>query len=177
MPYCSACSLQYCSEMTDGKNGSVAPAWHSRLHSIFLFGLAFLTLQARGMTSPLMKGVGFTWLALFYATILLFVLTRPDSMLTKASPNEVALLAWHACLRYLPISSASTISVVRAYLGTRYGDKRRVGTFLATLAAVALTLFLAVLSWRYFEQPLIRMGRRSNFEFGAARRWKRLPQE
>ena len=42
-------------------------------------------------------------------------------------------------------------------------------TFLAALAAVALTLFLAALSWRYFEQPLIRMGRRSNFEFGAAR--------
>ena len=42
-------------------------------------------------------------------------------------------------------------------------------TFLVTLAAMALTLLLAALSWRYFEQPLIRMGRRTNFEFGAAR--------
>jgi peptidoglycan/LPS O-acetylase OafA/YrhL len=41
-------------------------------------------------------------------------------------------------------------------------------TLAVTLAAMAATLLLAALSWRYFEQPLIRMGRRSNFEFGTA---------
>jgi peptidoglycan/LPS O-acetylase OafA/YrhL len=42
-------------------------------------------------------------------------------------------------------------------------------TFLVTLAAVPLTLLLAMVSWRYFEQPLIRMGRQTSFDFGAAR--------
>ena len=41
-------------------------------------------------------------------------------------------------------------------------------TFLVTVAAVPLTLLLAMLSWKYIEQPLIRVGRRSDFEFGAA---------
>jgi peptidoglycan/LPS O-acetylase OafA/YrhL len=41
-------------------------------------------------------------------------------------------------------------------------------TFLVTLAAVPLTLLLAMLSWWYIEQPLIRMGRQANFDFGAA---------
>jgi peptidoglycan/LPS O-acetylase OafA/YrhL len=41
-------------------------------------------------------------------------------------------------------------------------------TLLVTLTAMALTLLLAAFSWRCFEQPLIRMGRRTNFEFGTA---------
>jgi peptidoglycan/LPS O-acetylase OafA/YrhL len=41
-------------------------------------------------------------------------------------------------------------------------------TFLVTVAAVPLTLLLAMLSWRYIEQPLIRVGRQGNFDFGAA---------
>ena len=46
---------------------------------------------------------------------------------------------------------------------------RSVPEFLVTLAAAALTLLLATLSWRYFEQPLIHMGRQANFDFGTSR--------
>ena len=86
----------------------------------------------------------------------------------------MALLGRHAGLRYLSISSASTI-----YCSGLCWDKLRlissVGTFLAALGALAITQLLATLSWRYFEQPLIRMGRRTNFEFGAAEPLKTPP--
>src|SRR5437762_824460 len=38
-------------------------------------------------------------------------------------------------------------------------------TFLTALAALALTLVAARLSWRYFESPLIRLGHRSSYTF------------
>jgi peptidoglycan/LPS O-acetylase OafA/YrhL len=135
---------------------------------IILFGLAFLTLQARGLASSLFKGVGFTWLALFYVTILLFVLTRPDSTLTKLLRVKwlcsLGTLAYGIYLFHQPVQY-----LLFGLIWRHAPEITSIGPFLATLAAVALTLLLATLSWRYFEKPLLLLGRRSTFEFGAAR--------
>ena len=135
---------------------------------VLLLGMGFLTVRAWSMTTTLMKSVGFTWVALFYVTILLFVLTRPDSLLTKLF--RMKWLCWLGTLAYGIYLFHQPVQYVLFRL--MWGQTpviTSVGTFLATLGALALTMLLATLSWRYFEQPLIRIGRRSNFEFGTAR--------
>jgi peptidoglycan/LPS O-acetylase OafA/YrhL len=134
----------------------------------FLLGLAFLTLQQRGLKSPLIKSVGFTWIALFYFTILLFVLTRPDSALSKAL--RMRWLCWLGTLAYgLYLFHTGIQFLLFGLICGRGPIINSIPTLLVTLAAIALTFLLAMLSWRYFEQPLIRLGHTSNFEFGAAR--------
>jgi peptidoglycan/LPS O-acetylase OafA/YrhL len=151
--------------------------WRERIHGaglafyvlipILLLGLAFLTLRAWSMTSPLMKSIGFTWVALFYVAILLFVLTRPGSALSKAL--RMKWLCWLGTLAYGIYLFHQPVQNLLFGLIWGHGVPITGGaTLVATLGALCLTLLLAALSWRYFEQPLIRMGRRSNFEFGAA---------
>jgi peptidoglycan/LPS O-acetylase OafA/YrhL len=151
--------------------------WRERIRSaglafgvcipVLLLGMAFLTVRAWSMTTTLMKSVGFTWVALFYVTILLFVLTRPDSLLTKFF--RMKWLCWLGTLAYGIYLFHQPVQYL--LFGIIWGHTIAVtggATLLVTLAAVALTLLLAALSWRYFEQPLIRKGHRSNFEFGTA---------
>jgi peptidoglycan/LPS O-acetylase OafA/YrhL len=135
---------------------------------IFLLGMGFLTVRAWKPTLFLMSSVGYTWVALFYFTILLFLLTRPDSLLSKAFRMKwlcrlgtlaYGIYLFHTAVQYL-------------LFGLIWGHGatiRNVPEFLVTLAALVLTLVLATLSWRYFEQPLVRMGRQVSFDFGACR--------
>ena len=139
----------------------------SFLIPILLLGMGVLTLQAWKLTSSIMKTAGYTWVALFYVTILLFVLTRPDSRLTKVLRTK--WLCWLGTLAYgIYLFHTGVLYLLFGLIWGRGATVNSIPTFLVTLAAMALTLLLAALSWRYFEQPLIRMGRRSDFDFGAA---------
>jgi peptidoglycan/LPS O-acetylase OafA/YrhL len=133
-----------------------------------LLGLGFLTLRGGNYASPLMKSVGYTWLGLSYFTLLLFAVTRPDSILSKLLRFRwlcrLGTVAYGIYLIHQPVQYLLFAIFLRrgaAITGT--------ASFLVAVAALPLTFVLAFLSWRYFEQPLIRMGRRSTFEFGAAR--------
>jgi peptidoglycan/LPS O-acetylase OafA/YrhL len=139
----------------------------SVLIPIFLLGLAFLTVRAWSMTTTLMKSVGFTWVALFYFAILVFVLTRPNNAISKVL--RMKWLCWVGTLAYGIYLFHQGIQYLVFGLIWGYAPVVSGGaTLLATLAAMALTFLLAAISWRYFEQPLICVGRRTNFEFGTA---------
>ena len=134
---------------------------------IFLLGLGILTLRAWKPGAPLLETAGYTWIALFYVAILLFVLTRPDSRLTKAL--RMKWLCWMGTRAYgIYLFHTGVQYLLFGLIWGRGATINSIPTFLVTVAAVSLTLLLAMASWRYIEQPLIRMGRRSNFEFGVA---------
>jgi peptidoglycan/LPS O-acetylase OafA/YrhL len=135
---------------------------------ILLLGMAFLTVRAWSMTTTLMKSVGFTWVALFYITILLFAVTRPDSLLSRAF--RMKWLCWLGTLAYGIYLFHQGVQYLLC--GIVWGGGiaiNSIPTFLVTLAAIVLTLLLATLSWRYFEQPLLRLGRQSTLEVGSVR--------
>jgi peptidoglycan/LPS O-acetylase OafA/YrhL len=135
---------------------------------ILLLGLGFLTLRAWNLKSSILKTAGYTWVAFFYVTILLFVLTRPDSILTKVL--RMKWLCWLGTLAYgIYLFHTGVLYLLFGLIWGRGATINGIPTFLMTLAAMALTLLLTALSWRYIEQPLIRMGRQTNFDFGAAK--------
>jgi peptidoglycan/LPS O-acetylase OafA/YrhL len=135
--------------------------------SIFLGGLGFLTLRAWRPTNSLMSSVGYSWVALFYATILLFVLSRPDSMLGKAL--RMKWLCWLGTLAYGIYMFHTAVQYLLFGLIWGHGPTiSNIPTFLVTLVAIGLTLLLARVSWQYVEQPLIRLGHQSGFSIGAS---------
>jgi peptidoglycan/LPS O-acetylase OafA/YrhL len=135
---------------------------------IFLLGLGILTTRAWNPAAPMLETIGYTWVAFFYVTILLFVLTRPDSRLTKLF--RMKELCWLGTLAYGIYLFHTGVQYLLFGLILGHGATiNSIPTFLVTVAAVPLTLLLAMLSWRYIEQPLIHMGRQTNFDFGAAR--------
>jgi peptidoglycan/LPS O-acetylase OafA/YrhL len=135
---------------------------------ILLAGMGFLTLRAWSLTSSIMMTAGYTWVALFYVVVLLFALTRPASVLSKVL--RFRWLGWLGTLAYGIYLIHHPLQYLLFGLLWHQGPAiTGVASFLTTLAAMALTILLAALSWRYFEQPLIRIGRRTNFAFGTAR--------
>jgi len=152
-------------------------AWRARIQRnnlpfavsipVLLAGIAYLTLRSPTPESPLMQTFGYTWLALFYASVLLYSVTRPSSLLSRAL--RLHWLRWLGGIAYGSYLLHQAIQ--GALFGYFWGHHPLITdayTFLSALAGLALTLVLARLSWRYFESPLIRFGHRSNYTFAEA---------
>src|SRR5579862_4062590 len=143
---------------------------------VLLLGLGVLTLRGWNYVSPVMKSVGYTWLAFSYFALLLFVVTRPASLFSKVL--RFRWLCWIGTLAYGIYLIHQPVQYLLYGIFLRQGPAiTGVASFLVAVTGVGLTLMLAIFSWRYFEQPLIRMGRRSTFEFGTARPVEAPPSE
>jgi peptidoglycan/LPS O-acetylase OafA/YrhL len=132
--------------------------------AILLPGIAFLTLRSSSPNSRLMQSLGYTWLALFYALVLLFAVTRPHHLLSRAL--RLKSLAWLGAIAY------GTYLLHEFVLGFLFGlfQSRAplvtgVSSLLIPALALAVSLVLARLSWFYFENPLVHFGHRFNYSF------------
>jgi peptidoglycan/LPS O-acetylase OafA/YrhL len=150
------------------------PRWRERLHAskrplpallaVFLAGIVFLNLKAPHFDSSLMMTVGYTWLACFYALVLLFALTRPSSLVSRALRakwlGSLGVIAYGIYLIHQPIQW-----LFFAYFWSSGPRLFNGQTLITTLAALATSLLLAGLSWRFIERPLVHIGRRSHYQF------------
>jgi len=131
---------------------------------IFLLGIAFLNLRASNMENPLMQSVGYTWLALFYVSVLLYAVTRPASLLSRSL--RFNWLSWLGGIAYgTYLFHQFILGISPGYFWGGYPKIQDGPTLLAVLESLVLTLIIARLSWRYFESPLIRLGHRSGYTF------------
>ena len=131
---------------------------------VFLLGIAFLGLRSASLDRPLMQTFGYTWLALFYVSLLLYSVTRPHSLLSRAL--RMKWLGWLGAIAYGAYLFHQTIQGL--LFGYFWGSEPRITgglTLLTTLVSLVLTLVLARLSWRHFEHPLIRFGHRATYAF------------
>jgi peptidoglycan/LPS O-acetylase OafA/YrhL len=105
--------------------------------------------------------VGFTWIALFYLSLLLLAVTQRGivSRLFRLRPlTELGILAYGLYLFHGPM------------LGLVYGLSGRASPKLIGLSTIGLTSLSAILvlsfariSWLYFEKPLVALGHRHQY--------------
>jgi peptidoglycan/LPS O-acetylase OafA/YrhL len=100
---------------------------------------------------------GFTWIAMFYACLLLLVATTPSGAITAIFRTRLlqhfGLIAYGMFLMHMVINS-----LVHGLILGKTAEIKNLTDLLVTLVAFLATWFLAALSWNFFEQPIIRWG-------------------
>ncbi len=148
--------------------------WKSRLQAnprflqlllvILIAGAGILTIYATAWKGVLVATLGLTWMAALYLCFLLCAISQQESRLS-------------ACLRWKWLMGLGTIAYgvylvhwyVRAtlYQAIWSSDSKRistVGQFVASVAAIPLTLLVCRLSYVNFEKPLLKAGHRLRYE-------------
>jgi len=138
--------------------------WFPGLLLSLMVVAAILTKIGAGMTTFKMASFGYTTLAALYACVLLFVCTRPGHFIAAVARwhplRWLGSIAYGAYLFHQPIQGLA-FAIAR-------GGEPRIESFsalLLTIAALAITLGLAHLSWNFFESRLVKFSHRARYEF------------
>jgi len=101
--------------------------------------------------------IGYTWIALFYACLLLFTLKETQTWL--AALMRWRFLRWLGGISYCVYLIHLTFNfIAHALLHGGLPEIYTARGVAAAVLALAATLAVASLSWRFFEKPLIRRG-------------------
>jgi peptidoglycan/LPS O-acetylase OafA/YrhL len=145
-------------------NSPKSRAW-LETHAAFLYvlfavlfgGVACLWRWYSDPLLPLTQTAGYTWLALFFAVWLLLVLSRRSSLLSALMRlgllRDIGGVSYCIYIIHLAVFLICHRILLHALPAVTDGKAAAV-TFLAAL----LTYAIAKLSWRFFEQPLLRRG-------------------
>lgn len=112
--------------------------------------------------------LGFSWLAILFSALLLTVVSSPEGWI--AGIMRWNFLRWLGGISYCVyiLHDAFNFFAHRVFLHAE-PQIHTAGGIGASLFALAATLGLASLSWRYFEKPLIGRGHTYSYSEGAAR--------
>lgn len=135
------------------------------LGTMLLVLAAFLAvLTSRFMTAgaPLVVCVGYTVAALFFAGGVLWVVLFPDSLAARLCSFgplcAVGVVSYFVYLAHTPLFfTAHWLARGQSPVHLDWTDAA------ITALALSLTATLAVLSWRWLETPLLRLGRRFTY--------------
>jgi len=119
-------------------------------------GLVPLTLRGNEF-STVMVTAGYSYLAVFYAVLLLVAITGASEVVGRICCSKIMMelgtLAYAIYLIHLPAMEAS-----RRILGVRFRYSAPWIQFAGGMLGILLTLLVARASWRFLEQPLVRRG-------------------
>jgi peptidoglycan/LPS O-acetylase OafA/YrhL len=131
--------------------------WLWRVFGVLFLGLAYFLAHSLPTSVPTAT-VGYDWIALFYLTALLLAVTNPASILGRVLRWRwlmgLGTIAYCVYLIHLPVywlTFAILLHTTNPRL-TTFSD------LACTLLAVAITIGIAKLSWRFYEKPLVRLG-------------------
>lgn len=133
------------------------------LLAILFLGVLALSIWAPEVYYPVTETVGYTWLALFYASVLLYAVTSPTSTLSRAL--RIKWLGWLGGIAYGTYLIHEMVQGM--FFGIIWHGEPAITdgwTFLTTVAALIVTLTIAQFSWKYFESPLMK-GHRTTYQF------------
>jgi peptidoglycan/LPS O-acetylase OafA/YrhL len=129
---------------------------------VFLAGMAALWYWGSNPYHWLTITVGLSWIGIFYALLLLLALVHPS--------GPIATWARARWLRELGRVSYCVYLIHLAVAYFCFGLTTRtiphvtsLGSLAFTIFCAALTYFMARLSWRYIEDPLVRIGHRTSY--------------
>jgi len=126
---------------------------------ILFLGIAYMTWQSYGALSFPMTTWGYSWLALFYTSVLLVAVTSTEGLITRILNNNLLIkLGTLAYCSYLV--HVAFMNAIRHPLRAQF-PQYPVGVWLmGGILGAALTLVVAWLSYTYFEKPLLSRGHR-----------------
>ena len=137
--------------------------------SILLLGAVYLTAQASSPYSFEMVFLGYTWMALFYACLLLITITAKKNIIINFMNlpplRSLGIIAYGVFLMHVAIN----ILMHGLILGKDPSITNSLDG-IVTLTAFLTTLLLATLSWRFFEKPVIDWGHSFYYTSGNIRR-------
>jgi len=132
-----------------------------RTGGLLLAGVILLDFRGDQLGTPMVT-VGYTWLAMFYATGLLMAATGASPILNRFLTNSLlrrlGVLAYSTYLLNLPLMEA-----MRRVLGLHFEYGSSKVQFAGGILGVLLTLLVAEVSWRFLEKPLLRRGHRHQY--------------
>jgi peptidoglycan/LPS O-acetylase OafA/YrhL len=152
-------------------NSPKARAWLERrllvlysLFAILFYGVAYLWRWSSDPMLLLTQTAGYTLIALFFAVVLLLVLTE-----------RTFLLSWVMRLGFLREIGGISYCVYIIHTAVYFFCHQiilhalpavtDVRAALVTFLAALMTYAIAKLSWKYFEQPLLRRGHAFQYDF------------
>jgi len=129
----------------------------------FGLGVAILTYKGWGMGTKPMSTLGYTCVALFYASVLMMTLVSPDGWLSRAF--RARWLMWLGTIAYgvylfheIALDAAFRIVLHHTTVMANWLDA------LTAFSALLVVLGLAQLSWKYFESKLVKIGHRFTYK-------------
>jgi peptidoglycan/LPS O-acetylase OafA/YrhL len=124
---------------------------------VLLAGAGYLTANANSPYSFEMVFLGYSWLALLYACLLLIVITEKKGVIISFMRlpllRNLGIIAYGVYLMHLAINILMH--------GLILGREMYITNLLdvsVTVVALFTTLLLATLSWHFFEKPVIKWG-------------------
>ena len=124
---------------------------------ILFAGVAWLWRWYPDPLLPLTQTLGYTWLALFFAVLLLLVLARRTSVL--AAVMRVGVLREIGGVSYcIYIIHAAVFLFCHRLLLHALPVVTDVRAAAVTFLAAIVTFAIAKLSWKFLEQPLLQLG-------------------
>jgi peptidoglycan/LPS O-acetylase OafA/YrhL len=139
------------------------------IYALYLLGLilganlVLFSLSGFGNISKTLTPLGFTWIALFYLCLLIISLLTPHQVILR-------VLSW------IPLRGIGVISyflylfhpvfngVFHYYCFKALPTLSHTSGKIATLSAFFATILCACLSWVYLETPLIRWGKKWDYQ-------------
>lgn len=144
---------------------------HARLLRAMLlllgFGMIALIRLLPRTGYQLMSLGGYSWIAAFFVCVLVYGLLFPQSTLSKAL--RLKWLRGLGTLAYgVYLFHALLLSLFFATFRSTSPQLTSFSDVLIVLGALACTITLCLISWRYFEKPLVRFGHGWNYSFEPA---------
>ena len=120
-------------------------------------GVVFISYPAYDVFSERMTTWGDSWVAFFYTSCLMVTVSSSTvawhHAMCKPWLKRLGTLAYCTYLLHFPL-----IQTARRFFYVLLPSHPGIAYVTSGVSAVSVTLVLATLSWRYFEQPLLRRG-------------------
>jgi peptidoglycan/LPS O-acetylase OafA/YrhL len=132
--------------------------WIWRLLAILTIGMIYFNLLGEANPFPT-ASFGYTWIAIFYATILVLALTQSTSLLARFLRNRwlrgLGVIAYGTYLIHVIV-----FTIVMTFLRGRTVIHWLFVDLAAAIFSTALSIAIAQISWLFFEKRFVRRRRR-----------------
>jgi peptidoglycan/LPS O-acetylase OafA/YrhL len=133
---------------------------HAKLFQVSLFlgiGVVLFIVRGWGLLTFPMTTLGYTWMAMFYLSILMMAIlpgaNRLKHCLRSKYLTGLGTISYCVYLIHGPVYDVSY-----ALLKKESPALRNFSDLGVTLLVVFLTISIATLSWKFFEKPMVRRG-------------------